>query len=144
MRRLDDFFHSTLHHGRCHHRGGGIGAHAAGVGAGVAITHALVVLGCCQRQRGFAIGKAEETGFLTVEESFHHNLGAGSAKSAVETVVDGGKRFRLAHGNRYALAGGKPVGLDDDGCALFTDILLCGFGGLETLISPGWNIVTGA
>ncbi|MNY09398.1 hypothetical protein D3C86_1423130 [compost metagenome] len=94
-----------------------------------------------ERQRGLAVGKAEEAGFFAVEEGLHHHFGASCTESAVETVVDRGKRFRFRHSHGYALAGSKPVRLDDDRRTLCTNIVLGRFGGLETLVSAGRNIV---
>ncbi len=97
-----------------------------------------------QRQRRFAIRKAEEAGFFAIEEGLHHHFGAGRTESAVETFVDGGKCFRFRHRHGHALAGGKPVRLDDDGRTLFTHIIPGRFGGFETLVSAGRNIVARA
>ncbi len=143
-RRLDDFFHGALHHGRGHYGGGRIGTHAARIRTGITITDALVILRGCERQRGLAVGKAEEARFLAIEEGLHHHFGAGRAESAVEAVVNRGKRFRFRHGHGHALAGGKPVGLDDDGRTLCADVVLGRLCGFETLVSAGRNIVARA
>ena len=49
-----------------HHRGRRVGAHAAGVGTGVAVADALVVLGGGERERGLAVDEGEEARLLAV------------------------------------------------------------------------------
>ena len=48
-------------------------AHAAGVGSGVAVADALVVLGGQQRHDGLAVDEAEQRNLGTVEEGFEEN-----------------------------------------------------------------------
>ena len=97
-----------------------------------------------QRQRRLAVGQAEEACFLAVQESFDHHFRAGRAEGAGKAVVDGGHCVVECHGHGYALAGGKPVRLDDDRCALLALIGL-GRGGIgEPLVGAGRNIVAGA
>ena len=67
-----------------------IGAHAAGVGARVAVADALVVLRRGERQRVRAVDEREEARLLAVEELLDHDLGAGRAERAGEAGVDGG------------------------------------------------------
>lgn len=92
----------------------------------------------------FAIAEAEEARFLAIEIGFDDDFGAGSAKGALETVVDRRQRLVQRHRNRHALAGGKTIGLDDDRRALGADI---GFGLrsiVETLVGACRNVVAGA
>ena len=116
--RLDDLAHGPLDHVRRHHRRRRIGAHAAGVRAGVAVADALVVLRRAERQRGLAVAQAEEARLLAIEEFLDHHLGAGSAEGAAESRLDRGQRLVDRHGDGHALAGGEAVGLDDDRRAL--------------------------
>ena len=57
-----------------------------------------------------------------VKEFLHHDFGAGAAEGAAEAVVDRRERLGLGHRYGHALAGGKPVRLDDDRRALVADI----------------------
>ena len=66
-----------------------IGAHAAGVRAGVAVADALVILRGSQRQRGLAVDEGEEACLLAFEKFLDHDLGAGRAERAGEARVDG-------------------------------------------------------
>ena len=78
--RLDDLAHRPLDHLRRHHRRRRIGAHAAGVGAGVAVADALVVLRRAERQRGPAVAQTEEARLLAVQEFLDDDLGAGGRR----------------------------------------------------------------
>ena len=111
------------HLGR-HHGGRRIGAHAAGVGALVAVEHALVVLRGDERDRGLAVAQREERRLLAAQEFLDHDFGARLAETAAEHHVDRGFGFgqRLRH--HHALAGREPVGLDDDRRALLAHIVL--------------------
>ena len=78
-----------------------IGAHAAGVRAGVAVADALVVLrGAEAAAAVVAVAEAEEARLLAVEEFLDHHLRAGRAEGAVEAVVDRGQRLGLASSRR--------------------------------------------
>ena len=87
-------------------------------GPGVAVADALVVLRRAEGQRGRAVAEAEEARLLAVEEFLDHDLGAGRAEGAAEAGVDRRQRLVDGHRDRDALAGGEPVGLDDDRRAL--------------------------
>ena len=56
----DNVFQPTLFERWRHDRGRRIGAHAAGVGAAVAVEGALVVLGGCQRNHVVAVAQHEK------------------------------------------------------------------------------------
>ena len=79
--------HNVPHHRllqrRREHGRGGVAAHAAGVGAGVAVTHGLVVLRAGQGDAGLAVDEREERRLLPVQELLHHDLGARRAKNAL-------------------------------------------------------------
>ena len=83
---------------RRHDRRGRVGAHAAGVGARVAVADALVILRRRQRQRVRAVDEREEARLLALEEFLDHDLAAGLAERAGEAGVDRGLGFcaRLA------------------------------------------------
>ena len=143
-RRQHELVHGAAFHRRRHDRHRRIGAHAAGVGALVAVEHALVVLRGDQRDRGLAVAEREERRLLAVEEFLDHHLGAGVAQAAAEHHVD--RRFRLGHGLRHhhALAGGKAVGLDHDRRALGAHIGLGRRRRREPLVGGGRNAVVAA
>ncbi len=143
-RRLDDFLHRAFDHLRRHDRSRRVGAHAAGVRAGIAVADALVVLGGGESQRVFAVAEAEEARLLAVQIGFDHDFGAGGAEGAFEAVIDGCKRFLDCHGDSNALAGSEPIGLDDDRRTLRADIGFRFRRVVEALISAGRDIVAGA
>ncbi len=96
-------------------RGGGIGAHAAGVRAGVPVAHALVILGAAEGDNRGAIGKGEEARLLALHEFLDHHLRACPAEGAAEHV---GERFlgiSEGFGDHHALAGREPIGLEHKG-----------------------------
>ena len=113
---LGDVAHDPLGHLRLEHGVSGVGAHAAGVEAGVVFADALVVL--CREKRGDvgAVTETNEADFFALEEFLDDNLLRGFAEErAVEEAVGGfeGDVARLAEDD--AFAGGEAVGFDDDG-----------------------------
>ena len=140
--RQDDLVHGALLHGGVEDRRRRIGAHAAGVGALVAVEGALVVLRADQRQDVLAVAQREEAHLLADQELLDHDRGAGRAEAVARQHV--ARRLdrlldRLGHDD--ALAGGEAVGLDDDRRALRLDVGrgLVGVG--EALIGAGRNVV---
>ncbi len=121
--RLHDLFQRAGRYPLGHHRRGGIGPHAARVGAGIALAHALVILRRADGQRGLAVAQNEETRLLAGHEFLDHHLGPGRAEGPAEHLVDRGQRLLLGLGHDHALAGGKPVGLDHDGRAFRLDMV---------------------
>ena len=102
---------------------GRIGAHAARVGAGVAVQQALVVLAGGQGQYVAAVAHDDEAGFFAGEEFFDDHACARCAQRAVaQHGVDRGMGLVQRHGHDHALAGRQAVGLDDDGGAFLVDI----------------------
>ena len=87
-----------------------------------------------ERQRRLAVDQREEARLLTGKEFLDDEFGAGLAEGAGETGIDGGFGSLLGLGDGHALAGGKPVGLDDDRLRLLRDISLGSFGVLEASI----------
>ena len=96
-----------VQHGR-----GRIGAHAAGIGTGVAVADALVILRARKRDDILAVAEGEEACFLAVHEFLDHDGMTALPEAAFEHEVDGLVRLGLACGDDHALAGGQAVGLD--------------------------------
>jgi len=95
--------------------GRGVGAHAAGIGAGIAVADPLVILRRDQRQRMRAIHQREEAELLAVEKFLDHDLRRGLAElRPLQHRVDLGLGFGEARADDDALAGGETVRLDDD------------------------------
>ena len=97
--------------------------HAAGVGAGVAVADALVILAGGERQHVFAVDHDDEADLFAIEKFFDHDARASIAEFVVgEHVIDGRVRFFQRLGDDDTLACREAVGLDDDGCALFVHV----------------------
>ena len=143
QRRLHDFGHDARAHRGVDNWRRRIGAHAAGIRPLVAIECALVVLRRSKRQRRFAVAQGEERCFFAVEKFLDDEFGASRAKLAAKNHLDGG--FRLGDAFRYhhALAGGEPVGLDDDRRAAGARIGL-GFVGVAKALVGGGRYAGGA
>ena len=127
QRRVDDFAHHARMHVGGDHRRGRVGAHAAGVGALVAILEALVVLAGGERERVFAVGHDDEAGFLAFHELLDDDaracLGVLHSHLVVEQHhVDRGVRLVGRHRHHHALARGEAVGLDHDRRGLGVDV----------------------
>ena len=113
--RVDDLAHHAMMDFGRHHRRGRIRAHAAGVGALVAVEDALVVLARGERQHALAVDHHDEARLLALHEFLDDDAMAGVAELvAGEHHVD--RRMRLVDRRRdhHALSGGEPVGLDHD------------------------------
>ena len=142
-----DLAHHPLVHLRRHHRRGRVGAHAAGVGPGVAVADALVVLRGRHRQRVRAVDHGNEAGLLAVEEFLDHHSRAGVAEGvALEHVADRGFGLRQRRRHHHALARGQAIGLDHDRRApAFTGAAAhVGERGVDVgmhLVEPGGNAV---
>ena len=135
----DDLVERPARHLGRHHRRRRIGAHAAGIGARVAVADALVVLRRGQRQHVLAVDQGEEARLLAFQELLDDDLGARGSERAGEAGVDGllGRRRRL--GDDHALAGRQAVGLDDDRQLLRRQIGLGGARIGEAAIGAGGN-----
>ena len=72
--------------------------------------------------RGLAVAQREERGLLADQEFLDHDLGAGRAEAAAEHHVDRGFGLGQRLRDHDALAGGEPVGLDDDRRALLAHV----------------------
>ena len=92
--------------------GRGVGAHAAGVEAGITITDPFVILAGGHRQHMLAVHHDDEARLFPVQKLLDHHPGPGVAKGvAGEHVAD--RLFRLAqgHGNDHPLPAARPSAL---------------------------------
>ena len=83
-----------------------VGAHAAGVGAGVAVVNGFVILRGFERDYAAAIAQNDEADFFAPQKFFDHQ--------ARTQRLNGGLGFGAAVGDDHALAGGESVGLHGD------------------------------
>ena len=127
QRGQDDLLHRLgMHVGR-DHRSRRVGAHATGVGAGVAVEQALVVLAGGQREHVLAVGQHDEAGFFALQKLFDHDARAAFVVLHAELVVlqhpvDGFVGLGQRHGHDHALARCQAIGLDHDGRADLVDV----------------------
>ncbi len=141
-RGQNHLIHDALMNALGDHRRRRVGAHAAGVGPGIAVAGALVILAGGHRQHVLAIDHDDEAGLLALEEILDHDPRSGIAEGVVlEHVTD--RRFGLGFGHRHdhALARGQPVGLDHDRRALLPEVGQRGFDLAERLVVGGRNRV---
>ncbi len=90
----------------------GIGAHTAGIGAGVALAQALVVLRGGQRHYPLAIAEHQERNFLAFEKFFQHHASAGFADHASGQHLGCDRERLIARGGDHdSFARGETVGL---------------------------------
>ena len=122
QRRCDDFAHDARMQRGSDDGRRRVSAHAAGIGAPVAVVAALVVLRRGERQRGVAARHHDEADFLAMQEFLDHDGAAGAAKTAAEHA--GGRRDRriVRLANEHALACGESVRLDDHRQPLRADV----------------------
>ncbi|OPZ01834.1 MAG: hypothetical protein BWZ09_02637 [Alphaproteobacteria bacterium ADurb.BinA305] len=142
QRRVDDLAHHARMHVGGDHRGGRVGAHAAGVGALVAVEQALVVLAGGERERVLAVGHDDEAGLLALHELLDDDARTRIAHAVVEQHhVDRGVRLVGRHRHHHALARGQAIGLDHDRRTLGVDVGVCGGGIREGLVLRGRDVV---
>ena len=119
-----------MHFGRDHWCRG-IGTHAAGVGALIAVEQALMVLAGGHDGYVFAVTHHNEAGFLTLQKLFNHHPGAAGVVGHAQRVEAGVRcqheidrlvRLMKVHGHHHTLACRQSVGLDDDRCPFFVDV----------------------
>ncbi|MNO73014.1 hypothetical protein D3C76_639730 [compost metagenome] len=137
-RRHDHLLHHFLMHRICHHGRRGVGPHAAGVEAGVAVADPLVILAGGHGQHVLAVHHDDETRLFPVQELLDHHTGTGVAEGiAGEHVAH--CRFRLfeLHGDDDALACRQTVSLDDDGGTLLAQVGQSGLHLGEVLVFGG-------
>jgi len=140
--RLDHLAHDACMQFGCDYRRGGICAHAAGIGATVAIQQAFVILAGRHWQNILAIHHHDKAGFFAAKKFLDHYARTGVAKFVIrEHHVDRGECFIPVHRHHDALAGGKPVGFDHDGRAMLLDIGLRRFDLAEGFEEGGGDVV---
>ena len=140
--RMDHLAHDArVQFGRDHRRRR-IRAHAAGVGAAVAVAQPLVILARRQRQHVLAVDHDDEAGFFAEQAFLDHHAMAGFAHAvAGEHGVDGSVRLISSRRDHHALARRQAVGLHHDGGALLVDIGVGGGGIGEGAEGRGGNAV---
>ena len=79
---LGDVVQNPLGHGGVEKRIGGVDAHAAGVGAGVALADALVILRGNERRHVLAVAEAEKADLVALEELLDDDLLLGRSREA--------------------------------------------------------------
>lgn len=137
-RRLDDGALDLVDDGLGRGRRGRVRAHAARVGARVALADALVVLRRRERERRVAVREGEDRQLLAREELLDDDLLARGAKlPADHDVVQAGERLGLGRGDDDALAGGEARGLEDDVVLDALDVLDGGGVVLEVAVLGG-------
>ncbi len=93
-----------------------VGAHAARVGAFVAVKCGLMVLAGGHRDQRHAVGEGEHACFLAVQSFFDDELSARFTEFALHRdAIDSGKCLLAIVAHEHAFAGGEAVGFDDDG-----------------------------
>ena len=104
-----------------------VGAHAARVGARVAVADALEVLRGGERPRRLAVAEREQRDLLADQQLLDHDRAPGLAeRPADEAGLDGGQRALAIGADGDALAGREAVGLDDARAAELVDGTPCG------------------
>lgn len=117
-------------------------AHAARVGARIALAYPLVVLGWGQAPDGVAVAEAEDAAFLARHEFLDDDLVARRAEFSVEhDLLEGGVGFLSGLGDDDAFAGGETVGLDDDVVVDAVEVLLGQLVVAEVLVCGGGDVV---
>ena len=108
-------------------RGRAVSAHAAGIGAGVAVEYGLVILRGRQREGRFPIAERQQRNFLAHQKFFDDHTASGRAEHTAHDLAERFERLFLGLGHDDALARREAVRLDDDGRALFFHKGLGGF-----------------
>ena len=106
---LGDLAHHLLGQVRRSPWQGRVGAHTAGVGAGIVVEEPLEVLGGGQRADGGTVAHAEQGGFRAVEIVLDDDAAAAAGQAGTAM----GQGHRALIGDDDALAGGQAVLLDD-------------------------------
>ena len=111
-----DFLHALRRHSGGVIGVGSHGAHAPGIGPGVAVQGPLVIHGGYHGGDVGAVGKGQDTDLRPGEKLLHHDLAARVAKGPIlHDGLDGGPGLLHALGNEDPLAQSQAVGLDDGG-----------------------------
>ena len=137
-RGQDDLAHHARVDFRRHYGRRRIRAHAAGVGPGVAVAQALVVLAGGERQDMRAVAHHDEARLFAFEKFLDDDTRPGGAQALIgEHHVDRGMRLFACPRHHHALSAGEAVGLDDDRSAMLDDIGLGVRGALEARVAGG-------
>jgi hypothetical protein len=113
-------------------RGRRVRAHAAGVGALVAVAQALVVLAGGERQRARAVAHDDEARFLALQELLDHDPRAGFAEAFLRHhAVDGGLRLLDAAATTTPFPAASPSALTTIGAPRLATNALARSGALE-------------
>ncbi len=122
----DDFVHDALVDRIGHHRCRRVSAHATGVGPGVAIAHALVVLAGGHWQHILAIDHHNKAGLFTFKKLFDNHAAAGIAKGVTrQHIANRVFGFLKGHGNDHAFASGQAIGLHHNRRTFFANVGQC-------------------
>ena len=114
--RQDGRVHDAVHRLGVHVRHRRVGAHAAGVGAGVAVADALEVLRRQQRHRVRPVAEDEQRALLPHQPFLDDDGAPGLAERGAGQLGEHvGARLVQALRHQDALAGGETVGLDHPG-----------------------------
>ncbi len=108
-----------------------VGAHAAGVGPGVAVADPLEVLGGGEGDGAAAVAEDEQRALLAHQPLLNDDVATGVAEGdARQFGGHVGARLIEAPGHQHALAGGQAVGLDHPGAGQGLEVVQGG-GALE-------------
>ncbi len=123
--RNDHLAHDARVHFRRDHRRRRIGAHAAGVGALIAVAQALVILRRGKGKHIPAVDHRDEARFLARKKVLDDDARTRVAHRVFDQHrVDGRIGFGARLRDDHALARGETIGLDDDGCAALGHIVV--------------------
>lgn len=139
---LDDGLLDEIHGWGVDEVGGGVGAHAAGVGPGVAFEGLLVVLAGGEDDVVRARNDHMDGGFLAEEAFLDEDVLAAFAKgAAVEHVAYGLGGDVVVFGDDDALASCEAVGFDHDGERSGLEVVKSCLGAIEAGCGSGRNVV---
>ena len=95
-----------------------VGAHPAGVRAGIAVTQPLVVAGSRQGEGRDPVGEGDDARLRTAQPLLDHDPGSAvDGGRRPEDLLDRGEGLAEPVADRDALAGGEAIGLDHDAVA---------------------------
>ena len=113
-----------------------VAAHAAGVGALVAVEDPLVVLGGGERDDVLAVADRQQRELLAIEELLGDDGGRAEAPLGEEDV-DRIARLDLARADDHALARGEAVGLEHGRVGATSEVLQCFLAAVEEHMGGG-------
>ena len=114
------------------HRGGAVGAHAAGVGSGVALADRLVVLGRFEHVDRSAVDQGQDREFRPLQAFFDDDGGSGLAERAIlHDGFEGEQPLGRSLANHDAFSGGQPDRFDHQSLVARCHVVAGGFEILE-------------